>query len=74
MVGSAIIRRLEAEGFERLITRSSGELDLRDQLAVASFFAIERPDFVFLAAARVGGTSPTTAIRPTSSTITSRSP
>ncbi len=55
MVGCAIVRRLEADGFERIITRSSRELDLRDQLAVTSFFEIERPDFVFLAAARVGG-------------------
>ena len=55
MVGSAIARRFEADGFERIITRSSQELDLRDQLAVNPFFENERPDFVFLAAARAGG-------------------
>lgn len=55
MVGSAIKRKLEQEGFENLITRSSAELDLRNQSAVNSFFLEEKPDYVFLAAARVGG-------------------
>src|ERR1039457_9946 len=55
MVGSAITRRLKAEGYAKLVRRSSAELDLRDQTAVADFFAAERPDYVFLAAARVGG-------------------
>jgi len=55
MVGSAIVRRLKAEGYTNLLRRSSAELDLRDQAAVADFFAGERPDYVFLAAARVGG-------------------
>jgi len=55
MVGSAIVRRLKAEGYANLLRRSSAELDLRDQTAVAEFFASERPDYVFLAAARVGG-------------------
>jgi len=55
MVGSAIVRALRARGFENIVTRSSAELDLRDQRAVADFFAAERPDYVFLAAARVGG-------------------
>ena len=55
MVGSAIVRKLQAEGYGNLLLRSSAELDLRDQAAVAEFFASERPDFVFLAAARVGG-------------------
>ncbi len=55
MVGSAIIRRLEKEGFTNFITRTSKELDLRDQHAVADFFASEKPDHVFLAAAKVGG-------------------
>jgi len=55
MVGSAIVRRLKAEGYANLVRRSSAELDLRDQAAVAEFFASERPDYVFLAAARVGG-------------------
>jgi GDP-L-fucose synthase len=55
MVGSAIVRRLKAEGYTNLLRRSSAELDLRDQAAVAEFFAGERPDYVFHAAARVGG-------------------
>lgn len=55
MVGSAIVRRLEAEGFTNIITRSSKELDLRNQLAVSEFFANEKPEYVFLAAAKVGG-------------------
>ena len=55
MVGSAIIRRLKADGYANLVRRSSAELDLRDQAAVAEFFASEGPDYVFLAAARVGG-------------------
>lgn len=55
MVGSAILRNLEAHGFDHVITRTSGELDLRDSFAVAKFFDEERPDYVFLAAAKVGG-------------------
>ncbi|MFD2873843.1 GDP-L-fucose synthase family protein [Mucilaginibacter ximonensis] len=55
MVGSAIYRKLQSEGFENLITRTSAELDLRNQQAVADFFAQEKPDYVFLAAAKVGG-------------------
>ena len=55
MVGSAIVRRLRADGFDKLVTRTSRELDLRDQRAVNDFFASERPDYVFLAAAKVGG-------------------
>ena len=55
MVGSAITRRLQAEGFTNLIVRTSAELDLRNQQAVADFFAAEKPDYVFLAAAKVGG-------------------
>ena len=55
MVGSAIVRKLRAMGYERLVYRSSEELDLRSQSAVTDFFATERPDYVFLAAARVGG-------------------
>ncbi|MFC6803183.1 GDP-L-fucose synthase family protein [Deinococcus caeni] len=51
----AILRRLQAEGFTDVITRSSRELDLRDQAAVRAFFAQERPEFVILAAAKVGG-------------------
>ena len=55
MVGSAILRKLRAEGYSNIITRSSAELDLRDQVAVADFFAAEKPEYVFLAAAKVGG-------------------
>ncbi|HTC16671.1 MAG TPA: GDP-L-fucose synthase [Steroidobacteraceae bacterium] len=55
LAGSAILRRLSALGYQNLITRSSGELDLRDQAAVESFFATVRPEVVVLAAARVGG-------------------
>lgn len=55
MVGSAILRKLRAEGYSNIITRSSAELDLRDQIAVADFFAAEKPEYVFLAAAKVGG-------------------
>jgi len=55
LVGSAILRRLKADGFERLITRTHGELDLTRQAEVEDFFEDERPDYVFLAAARVGG-------------------
>lgn len=55
LVGSAIVRKLTAEGYGNLLLRTSGELDLRDQAAVAAFFAAERPDCVFLAAAKVGG-------------------
>ncbi len=55
MVGSAIKRRLEKAGFTNFVTRTSSELDLRDQAAVAAFFAEEKPGYVFLAAAKVGG-------------------
>lgn len=55
LVGSAIVRRLQAGGFERLIVRTRAELDLRRQDDVSRFFDEERPDHVFLAAARVGG-------------------
>jgi GDP-L-fucose synthase len=55
MVGSAITRKLGKEGFKNLVTRTSSELDLKNQAAVQDFFATERPDYVFLAAAKVGG-------------------
>ncbi len=55
LVGGAIWQRLRAAGFGNLVSRSLQELDLRDQTAVASFFDRERPEYVFLAAARVGG-------------------
>lgn len=55
MVGSAIVRKLTTEGFHNIITRSSKELDLKNQVAVSEFFKTEKPDYVFLAAAKVGG-------------------
>lgn len=55
MVGSAIYRKLKELGFENIIVRTSKELDLRDQKAVKEFFETEKPEYVFLAAAKVGG-------------------
>ena len=55
LVGSAILRRLESEGYANLVTRTRSELDLTDQPAVNAFFAETQPEYVFLAAARVGG-------------------
>lgn len=55
MVGSAILRKLQKEGFQNLMTRTSSELDLRNQEAVDTFFKEEKPEYVFLAAAKVGG-------------------
>lgn len=55
MVGSAIMRNLQKQGYSNFITKTSAELDLRNQQAVADFFAKEKPDYVFLAAAKVGG-------------------
>src|SRR6202000_117703 len=55
MVGSAIYRKLQKEGFTNFVLRTSAELDLRNQQAVADFFEQEKPDYVFLAAAKVGG-------------------
>jgi GDP-L-fucose synthase len=55
MVGSAIVRKLQRTGLQNIITRTSSELDLRNQQAVNDFFKLEKPEFVFLAAAKVGG-------------------
>jgi GDP-L-fucose synthase len=55
MVGSAILRNLEKKGYRNFILKTSAELDLRDQKATADFFAREKPEYVFLAAAKVGG-------------------
>lgn len=55
MVGSAILRRLRAGGYTNFVTRTHDELDLIDQAAVKEFMSTERPDYVFLAAAKVGG-------------------
>lgn len=68
LVGAALVRGLRAAGFTNLLLRTSAELDLREQAAVRQFFATERPQYVFLAAAKVGGiwanqTSPADFIR-----------
>ena len=55
MVGSAIVRKLKQDGFDNLVFKTSTELDLRNQQAVHSFFEHEKPEYVFLAAAKVGG-------------------
>jgi len=55
MVGSAIVRKLEQLGYRNIVTHPSTELDLRNQQQVFSFFEQEKPDYVFLAAAKVGG-------------------
>ena len=55
MVGSAIVRRLHAGGYSDVLTRTRSELDLMDQGAVRTFLAETRPDYVFIAAAKVGG-------------------
>lgn len=55
MVGSAIVRELRRQGYDNIITRTHAELNLTDQVAVNEFFATERPEYVFLAAAKVGG-------------------
>ena len=70
MVGSALVRRLQAGGYTNILTRSRTELDLLDQRAVQAFLAEEKPDYLFIAAARVGASRPTTSTAPTSSTRT----
>ena len=55
LVGSALVRELEKQGYTNIITRTHAELDLISQEAVAEFFAVEKPEYVFLAAAKVGG-------------------
>ena len=55
LVGSALLRKLAARGYANIITRTRAELDLMDQSAVRDFFAREQPEYVFLAAAKVGG-------------------
>ena len=55
MVGSAIERRLRENGYTNIVTKTSTELDLRNQQAVNDFFSTEKPNYVFLAAAKVGG-------------------
>lgn len=72
LVGSALVRRLRAEGFHNLILRTRTELDLTDAKAVDRFFAEERPEYVFLAAAKVGGFWPTALTLRISSVSTCR--
>ena len=55
LVGSAIMRALQDQGYANFVLRGMEELDLREQAAVRDFFAAEKPDYVFLAAAKVGG-------------------
>lgn len=55
LVGSAIVRKLQADGYNNLVLRNSSELDLRNQTATNDFFAKEKPEYVFMAAAKVGG-------------------
>lgn len=55
MVGSAIVRKLKKDGYQNIVTRSSQELDLRNQSAVDDFFAVESPAYIFLTAGKVGG-------------------
>ena len=55
MVGSAIIRNLKSKGYNNIVTKTFNELDLRNQNQVNTFFEKEKPDYVFLAAAKVGG-------------------
>ena len=63
MVGSAIVRELQRQGYENLILRTHTQLDLTRQDQVEKFFAIEKPEYVFLAAAKVGGIVAKTAIQ-----------
>ena len=55
LAGSAIMRRLQQGGYRNLVTRTHAELDLTEQAQIRQFFAAERPEYVFLAAAKVGG-------------------
>ncbi|MBK7015876.1 MAG: GDP-L-fucose synthase [Sulfuritalea sp.] len=63
MVGSALVRRLEAGGYANVLTRSRGELDLLNQAATADFLRREKPDFIFMAAAKVGGINANNSLR-----------
>jgi GDP-L-fucose synthase len=55
LVGSALLRKLQEEGYTNIVTRTSKELDIRRQSEVEAFFAAEKPEYVFFAAAKVGG-------------------
>jgi len=63
MVGSALVRKLQTEGFSNIVVRTSSELDLKNQVEVGKFFQDERPEYVFLAAAKVGGIYANNAFR-----------
>ncbi len=63
MVGSALVRKLQTEGFSNIVVRTSSELDLKNQAEVGKFFQEERPEYVFLAAAKVGGIYANNAFR-----------
>ena len=73
LVGSALVKSLRAGGWNKLLLRTSSELDLRDEAATEAFFAREKPQYVFLAAAKVSASSPTRAIRSSSCRRTWRS-
>jgi GDP-L-fucose synthase len=62
LVGSAITRHLTSQGYENLVLRTRSEVDLRNSDSVSAFFAKEKPEYVFLAAAKVGGLWPTLRI------------
>jgi len=70
LVGSAILRNLQTRGYTNFVLRTHAGLDLENQAAVRAFFAAERPEYVFLAAAKVGRIHATMRTRPTSSTTT----
>ena len=70
MVGSAIVRELQRQGYTNIITRTHKELDLTRQEAVEAFFEAEKPQYVFLAAAKWAASSPTNLPSPTSCTTT----
>ena len=72
LVGSAICRRLGAGGFSNVIATDIGDFDLTDPRAVDAFYATEKPGYVFVAAAKVGASGPTTRIRRTSCASTCR--
>jgi GDP-L-fucose synthase len=63
MVGSALVRRLEADGYSNILARSRGELDLLNQAATLAFLQQEKPDFIFMAAAKVGGINANNSLR-----------
>ncbi len=71
LAGSALVRVLRQRGYENLVPRSHAKLDLTDRAATRAFFDAERPDYVFLAAAKVGASMRTAPTQPNSSSKTS---